>query len=210
MTDSLNALLLRLQQDGVDKGQQQAQEVLRTAKTEADRIVADAKQQAMRITADATAEAERLAVRGKASMQQAARDAVRTPPRMPRFSANLSMLFSEHPFLDRFEQAAKAGFQAVEFQFPYAFAAADIQQRLRAHGLEAVLHNLPAGDWQAGERGIACHPERVDEFKAGVAQAIDYAQVLGVPQLNCLAGKAPAGVVSKRKFAELDLLEGWS
>ena len=113
---------------------------------------------------------------------------------MPRFSANLSMLFSEHPFLDRFEQAAKAGFQAVEFQFPYAFAAADIQQRLRAHGLEAVLHNLPAGDWQAGERGIACHPERVDEFKAGVAQAIHYAQVLGVPQLNCLAGKAPAGV----------------
>ncbi|MFY7939271.1 MAG: hydroxypyruvate isomerase [Burkholderiaceae bacterium] len=113
---------------------------------------------------------------------------------MPRFSANLSMLFSEHPFLDRFEQAAKAGFQAVEFQFPYAFAAADIQQRLRAHGLEAVLHNLPAGDWQAGERGIACHPDRVDEFKAGVAQAIHYAQVLGVPQLNCLAGKAPAGV----------------
>jgi hydroxypyruvate isomerase len=113
---------------------------------------------------------------------------------MPRFSANLSMLFCEHPFLDRFEHAATAGFQAVEFQFPYAFAAADIQQRLRAHGLEAVLHNLPAGDWQAGERGIACHPDRVDEFRSGVAQAIHYAQVLGVPQLNCLAGKAPAGV----------------
>jgi hydroxypyruvate isomerase len=113
---------------------------------------------------------------------------------MSRFSANLSMLFYEHPFLDRFEQAATAGFQAVEFQFPYAFAAADIQQRLRSHGLEAVLQNLPAGDWQSGERGIACHPNRVDEFRAGVAQAIHYAQVLGVQQLNCLAGKAPAGV----------------
>ncbi len=112
---------------------------------------------------------------------------------MPRFAANLSMLFCEHPFLERFEQAANAGFQAVEFQFPYAFAAADIQQRLQDHGLQAVLHNLPAGDWQAGERGMACHPDRVDEFKAGVTQAIHYAQVLGVQQLNCLAGKAPMG-----------------
>lgn len=113
---------------------------------------------------------------------------------MPRFAANLSMLFTEHAFLDRFEQAAKAGFQAVEFQFPYAFEPAQIQQRLKDHGLQAVLHNLPAGDWQGGERGIACHPERVDEFKAGVAQAVRYAQMLGVPQLNCLAGITPAGV----------------
>jgi hydroxypyruvate isomerase len=82
----------------------------------------------------------------------------------------------------------------VEFQFPYAFEAQEIAQRLKDHGLQAVLHNLPAGDWQAGERGIACHPDRVDEFKAGVAQAMVYAQVLGVPQLNCLAGIAPAGV----------------
>ena len=110
---------------------------------------------------------------------------------MPRFAANLSMLFTEHAFLDRFEQAAKAGFKAVEFQFPYAFDATKIQQRLKDHGLQAVLHNLPAGDWKAGERGIACHPDRVDEFKAGVAQAIRYAQVLEVPQLNCLAGIAP-------------------
>ncbi|MFM8900268.1 MAG: hydroxypyruvate isomerase [Burkholderiales bacterium] len=113
---------------------------------------------------------------------------------MPRFAANLSLLFTEHAFLDRITQAAKAGFQAVEFQFPYAFEAQQIAQRLKDHGLQAVLHNLPAGDWQAGERGIACRPDRVEEFKAGVAQAIRYAQVLGVTQLNCLAGIAPAGV----------------
>ena len=113
---------------------------------------------------------------------------------MPKFAANLSMLFTEQPFLDRFEAAAKAGFAAVEFLFPYAFSAADIKQRLDANGLTLVLHNLPAGDWEAGERGIACLPDRVDEFRAGVATAIKYATVLGVPQLNCLAGKAPAGV----------------
>ncbi len=113
---------------------------------------------------------------------------------MPRFAANLSMLFTEVPFLDRFERAASAGFEAVEFQFPYAHTAQDIRQRLDATGLKAVLHNLPAGDWDAGERGIACDPQRVQEFRAGVAQAVAYAQALGVPQLNCLAGKAPAGV----------------
>ena len=113
---------------------------------------------------------------------------------MPRFAANLTMLFTEHAFLDRFEHAAQAGFTAVEFLFPYAFAAADIRQRLDAHGLQLVLHNLPAGDWDAGERGIACHPGREAEFRAGVAQAIDCAKMLGVPQLNCLAGKAPQGV----------------
>lgn len=112
---------------------------------------------------------------------------------MPKFSANLSMLFTEHAFLDRFEPAAKAGFKAVEFLFPYAFSAADIKARLDRHGLQLVLHNLPAGDWEAGERGIACHPERVEEFRAGVTKAITYAQALGVGQLNCLAGKAPAG-----------------
>ena len=113
---------------------------------------------------------------------------------MPKFAANLSMLFTELPFLDRFEAAARAGFEAVEFLFPYAFDAQDIRSRLDAHGLKLVLHNLPAGDWEAGERGIACHPDRVDEFRAGVARAITYAQALGVGQLNCLAGKAPAGV----------------
>jgi len=113
---------------------------------------------------------------------------------MPRFAANLTMLFTELPFLDRFERAASAGFGAVEFLFPYAYPARDIRRRLDEHGLALVLHNLPAGDWDAGERGIACLPERVDEFRSGVAQAITYAKALGVTQLNCLAGKAPAGV----------------
>ena len=112
---------------------------------------------------------------------------------MPKFAANLSMLFTEVPFLDRFERAAAAGFSAVEFLFPYAFAAAEIKQRLDANGLTLVLHNLPAGDWDAGERGIACLPDRTEEFRAGVDKAIGYATVLGVAQLNCLAGKAPAG-----------------
>ena len=113
---------------------------------------------------------------------------------MPRFAANLSMLFTEVAFLDRFEAAAQAGFNAVEFLFPYAFAAEEIRQRLDAHGLTLVLHNLPAGNWEAGERGIACHPDRVAEFRDGVATAITYAQALGVGQLNCLAGKVPAGI----------------
>ena len=113
---------------------------------------------------------------------------------MPRFAANLSMLFTEVPFLERFEHAANAGFEAVEFLFPYAHTVEEIQERLNATGLKIVLHNLPAGDWEAGERGIACHPDRVDEFRAGVAKAVTYAHALGVPQLNCLAGKAPADV----------------
>lgn len=112
---------------------------------------------------------------------------------MPRFAANLTMLFTEHAFLDRFALAARAGFEAVEFLFPYAFAADEIKQRLDAHGLTLVLHNLPAGDWDAGERGIACHPGRVAEFREGVGQAMVYARTLGVRQLNCLVGKAPAG-----------------
>lgn len=113
---------------------------------------------------------------------------------MPRFAANLTMLFNEVPFLERFERAARAGFDAVEFLFPYAFDPVEIRSRLDTHGLELVLHNLPAGDWDAGERGIACHPDRVDEFRAGVARAVEYATALGAPQLNCLAGKAPSGV----------------
>jgi len=113
---------------------------------------------------------------------------------MPKFAANLTMLFNEHDFLARFDAAAKAGFQAVEFLFPYAFPAAEIKARLQANGLQLVLHNLPAGNWEGGDRGVACDPARVAEFRSGVAQAIEYAAALGVPQLNCLAGKAPAGV----------------
>jgi hydroxypyruvate isomerase len=113
---------------------------------------------------------------------------------MPRFAANLSMLFTEVDFIDRFAAAARAGFRAVECQFPYAEPAETIAAQLHEHDLQMVLHNLPAGNWAAGERGIACHPDRVDEFRVGVAQAIAYATVLGCPQLNCLAGIAPAGV----------------
>ena len=124
---------------------------------------------------------------------------------MPRFAANLTMLFTEVPFLDRFERAAKAGFDAVEFLFPYAHAAEEIRQRLDAYRLKLVLHNLPPGDWDAGERGIACHPDRVPEFRAGVAKALVYAKALGVGQLNCLAGKALVGVgddVLRQTFVE--------
>jgi hydroxypyruvate isomerase len=112
---------------------------------------------------------------------------------MPRFAANLTMLFNEVPFLDRFERAARAGFQSVEFLFPYAYPAAEIKARLESFRLKLVLHNLPAGDWDAGERGIACLPDRVDEFREGVGRAIEYGKALGVPQLNCLAGKVPLG-----------------
>ena len=133
---------------------------------------------------------------------------------MPCFAANLTMLFNELPFLERFDAAATAGFQAVEFLFPYAFEAGELRRRLDANGLKLVLHNLPAGDWDAGERGIAILPDRVDEFRAGVGRAIDYATTLGVPQLNCLAGKTPAGVddallrktlVSNLAYAAADL-----
>jgi hydroxypyruvate isomerase len=112
---------------------------------------------------------------------------------MPRFAANLTMLFNEAPFLERFELAARAGFKAVEFLFPYAYPAHELKARLDGNGLQLVLHNLPPGDWDGGERGIAILPERVAEFRAGVGHAIEYANALGVKQLNCLAGKVPAG-----------------
>ncbi len=110
------------------------------------------------------------------------------------FSANLSTLFTDLPLPERFAAAKACGFDAVECQFPYAHPAGELAQRLQASGQRMVLHNLPAGDWASGERGIACHPDRVDEFRAGVAQAVAYAAVLGVPQLNCLAGVVPPGV----------------
>ncbi|MCE8003391.1 hydroxypyruvate isomerase [Billgrantia ethanolica] len=113
---------------------------------------------------------------------------------MPKFAANLSMLFTEEDFLDRFKAAAEAGFKGVEYLFPYDYSAVELKARLDEHGLTQVLHNLPAGDWGAGERGIACHPDRVEEFRAGVEKAIDYATVLGCKQVNCLAGIQPQGV----------------
>jgi hydroxypyruvate isomerase len=117
---------------------------------------------------------------------------------MPKFAANLTMLFNEIPFLDRFQAAADAGFKGVEYLFPYAFEAGALAERLDRHQLVQVLHNLPAGDWDKGERGIACHPDRVGEFQDGVGRAIDYARQLGCKQLNCLAGIAPAGADPER------------
>ena len=111
-----------------------------------------------------------------------------------QLAANLTMLFGELDFLDRFEAAAQAGFRGVEFLFPYAYDARELQRRLRDHSLALVLHNLPAGDWAAGERGIGCLPDRVDEFKQGVEQAIAYATALGCTRVNCLAGKLPPGL----------------
>jgi hydroxypyruvate isomerase len=111
-----------------------------------------------------------------------------------RFAANISMLFTEVPLLQRVGAAARAGFKAVEVQFPYELRAQALRDELDAHRLTMVLHNLPGGDWAAGDRGIACQPARVDEFRAGVAKAIDYATTLGVQQLNCLAGKQPDDV----------------
>jgi hydroxypyruvate isomerase len=122
---------------------------------------------------------------------------------MPRFAANLTMLYNELAFLDRFEAASRAGFRGVEFLFPYAFRAEDIAERLRRHGLELVLHNLPPGNWDAGERGIACHADRVGEFQDGVGNAITYAKALGVKQLNCLAGKMPAGADPEKARATM-------
>lgn len=113
---------------------------------------------------------------------------------MPKFAANLSMLFADAPFLERFALAHAAGFEAVEFLFPYAFGSRQIAERLRRHQLQLVLFNLPAGDWHAGDRGMACDPRRVEEFRDGVALALDYAAELGVPRLHCMAGKPPPGL----------------
>jgi hydroxypyruvate isomerase len=110
---------------------------------------------------------------------------------VPKFAANLTMLFSELPFLDRFAAAKSAGFSGVEYLFPYDFDKADLREQLDEHGLTQVLHNLPAGNWAGGERGIAVLPERVDEFRDGVERAIDYAKALDCRQLNCLVGIAP-------------------
>ena len=112
---------------------------------------------------------------------------------MPKFAANLSMMFNEHDFPNRFAAAAKAGFDAVEFLFPYDYSPAEVAQWHKENTLKNVLFNLPPGDWAAGERGIAALPGREAEFRAGVAKAIDYALALGTPQLHMMAGLVPAG-----------------
>ncbi|MCX7962281.1 MAG: TIM barrel protein [Burkholderiales bacterium] len=123
---------------------------------------------------------------------------------MPKLAANLSLLFPELPFLERFGAAAREGFRAVEYQFPYAFgSAAEVAAAARAAGVEVVLHNLPAGDPARGERGIACLPDRVGEFREGVERAVEYARAAGCRRLNALAGVAPEGVPRARLLATL-------
>ncbi|MBL8486633.1 MAG: hydroxypyruvate isomerase [Rhodocyclaceae bacterium] len=113
---------------------------------------------------------------------------------MPRFSANLSFLFPELDLPDRFAAARDAGFAAVEFHFPYAFDRGLLADAAAGASLPVVLFNLPAGDWAGGERGIACHPERMAEFQDGVGAAVEWARLLGCPRVNCLAGIPPPGV----------------
>jgi hydroxypyruvate isomerase len=113
---------------------------------------------------------------------------------MPRFSANISMLFKELEFPERFEAAAQAGFKAVEIQFPYAWDKHRLAQAAQRAGVEVVLINIPAGDPEKGDRGIACLPDRVAEFREGLARAIGYANALGCRQMNCLAGVAPPAI----------------
>jgi hydroxypyruvate isomerase len=117
---------------------------------------------------------------------------------MIKLAANLSMLFQEVDFLDRFEAAAQSGFRGVEYLFPYPYKMQELVERLQQHGLTQVLHNLPAGDWAAGERGIACQPARQAEFRDGVDRALEYATALGCKQVNCLAGIAPLGVAAEK------------
>jgi hydroxypyruvate isomerase len=113
---------------------------------------------------------------------------------MPRFAANLSMLWPELGFLDRFGAAARAGFDAVEFLFPYAHEPARLADLLGTNRLLQALFNMPPGNWDAGERGIACHPKRIGEFQDGVGTAIEYARALGCGRLHAMAGVRPAGV----------------
>lgn len=113
---------------------------------------------------------------------------------MPKFSANLSFLYQELPFLDRFAAAAKDGFGAVEYLGPYAEPKEKVAQTLKESGLEQALFNVSSGDWAGGERGLACLPDRIDEFREGVSLALDYAKALGCTRINVLAGIAPTGV----------------
>jgi hydroxypyruvate isomerase len=133
---------------------------------------------------------------------------------MPKFAANLTMLYNEHAFLDRFAAAHADGFEAVEFLFPYAFPKEQIAETLHEHGLKQVLHNLPAGNWDAGERGIACLPGRTGEFQEGVGRAIEYATALACPRVNCLTrisaadtdpDRVRATLVENLKFAANEL-----
>jgi hydroxypyruvate isomerase len=127
---------------------------------------------------------------------------------MPRFAANISTLYTEHPFLDRIGAAARDGFEAVECQFPYAHAAAEIAQRLADHALTLVLLNAPPGG--TDERGIACLPGREAEFRRGFEQALHYAQVLGCPRIHAMAGRMPPGTERARLQATYEANLAWA
>ena len=118
---------------------------------------------------------------------------------MPRFAANLSFLFTEDPFLDRFAAAALAGFDAIEFGFAYEYAAKELVSRLAAHGLQQVLINAPPGDWSAGDRGLAGLPGREHEFAAGFVTALHYAQALSCPRIHVMAGLLPASADEEQR-----------
>jgi hydroxypyruvate isomerase len=113
---------------------------------------------------------------------------------VPRFAANLSMMFTEVTFLDRFDTARKAGFEAIEYLFPYEWPASEVRRRLEANGLVQALFNMPPGNWAAGERGIACLPGRQPEFRDSLKKALEYASVLGNKLVHCMAGMVPEGV----------------
>lgn len=117
---------------------------------------------------------------------------------MPKFAANLTMMFNEVPYPQRFAAAAKAGFAAVEFLFPYDYPPAEVARWLQEAGLKNALFNMPPGDWAAGERGVASLPGREEEFRAGVARAIEYARALGTPSIHAMAGLLPSGADRKR------------
>jgi hydroxypyruvate isomerase len=124
---------------------------------------------------------------------------------MPRFAANLSMMYVEHPFLDRFAAAARDGFTAVEYLFPYEYPAAELAARLRDNGLQQVLFNAPPGDWAGGERGMACLPGRSDELRGAVQRALEYAAALECPRVHVMAGLVPEGAdrgVLRRTYAK--------
>lgn len=129
---------------------------------------------------------------------------------MPRFAANLSFLFTELPFLDRFRAAAEAGFKGVEFMFPYATPAAEIKACLDESGLQVVLFNLPPGHWDKGERGFAALPGREDEFAAAVDRALSYAEVLGCPRLHAMAGLTAHGATRETYVTSLRLAAEWA
>jgi len=129
---------------------------------------------------------------------------------MPRFAANLSMLYPEHDLLARFAAAAADGFEAVEYLFPYAHEPAVLAALLKDHGLQQVLFNAPPGDWDAGERGIACLPGREDDFRRGVDQALRYADALACPRIHVMAGLAPDGVDRARLQATYEGNLAWA